>query len=251
MFRVVIIDDEPMARERIHALLKEERDMEVAAECRNGIEAASVINQIKPDLIFLDIQMPGMNGFEVLEEIDKDSMPEIIFVTAYDQYTLDAFSAHALDYLLKPFDDERFKEALNYARSRLKSVSTSAVDQTSLLSLLKKFERDEKYLKRIQVKLNQRIFLVNVNDIDGFEAEGCYVRIRSGEKSYLIRESLSQLGKKLDPRKFVRIHRSTIINIDSIIELQHWSQYEWTALLKNGSKYVVSRNYREKLKNIL
>lgn len=251
MYKVLIIDDEPMARERIRDLLNEESDMEIAGECRNGIEAVSTINRIKPDLIFLDIQMPGMDGFEVLSEIEKEHLPEIIFVTAYDQYTLQAFSAHALDYLLKPFDDERFREALDYTRTRLEQAKSSHIRQSSLVSLIEKLAKEEKYLKRIQVKLNQRIFLVNINDIDSFEAEGCYVRIRTGDTGYLLRESLSTLEKKLDPRKFVRIHRSTIINIDSITELQHWSQYEWVALLKNGGKYVVSRSYREKLKNIL
>lgn len=251
MYKVLIIDDEPMARERIRDLLNEESDMEIAGECRNGIEAVDAINRIKPDLIFLDIQMPGMDGFEVLSEINKEYLPEIIFVTAYDQYTLQAFSTHALDYLLKPFDDERFKEALAYTRTRLEKTKSSHISQSSLASLLEKLAKKEKYLKRIQVKLNQRIFLVNVNDIDSFEAEGCYVRIRTSDTGYLLRESLSTLEKNLDPRKFVRIHRSTIINVDSIIELQHWSQYELVALLKNGSKYVVSRSYREKLKDIL
>ncbi len=251
MFKVLIIDDEPMARERIRDLLNEETDMEIAGECRNGIEAVSAINRIQPDLIFLDIQMPGMDGFEVLSEIDKEHLPEIIFVTAYDQYTLQAFSAHALDYLLKPFDDERFREALDYTRTRLERAKSSHIRHSSLVSLIEKLSKEEKYLKRIQVKLNQRIFLVNVNDIDSFEAEGCYVRIRTGDTGYLLRESLGTLEKKLDPRKFARIHRSTIINIDSITELQHWSRYEWVALQKNGSKYVVSRSYREKLKDIL
>ena len=251
MYKVLIIDDEPMARERIRDLLSEERDIEIAGECRNGIEEVSAVNETQPDLIFLDIQMPGMDGFEVLSEIAKQDLPEIIFVTAYDKYTLQAFSAHALDYLLKPFDDERFKEALHYARTRIEKAKTNHIHHSSLVSFIEKITKEEKYLKRIQVKLNQRIFLVNVNDVDSFEAEGCYVRIRTGDSNYLLRETLINLGKKLDPRKFARVHRSTIVNIDSISELQHWSQFEWMVLLKNGSKYVVSRSYREKLKNIL
>jgi two-component system LytT family response regulator len=251
MYKVVIIDDEPMARERIRDLLNGESDMDIAGECRNGVEAVSTINGINPDLIFLDVQMPGMDGFEVLSQIDKENLPEIIFVTAYDKYTLQAFSAHALDYLLKPFDDERFKEALDYARTRMERKNSTQTPPSSLTSFIKKMEKEEKYLKRIQVKLNQRIFLVNVDEVDSFEADGCYVRIRKGETCYLLRETLSKLEKKLNPRKFVRIHRSTIVNIDSITELQHWSQYEWIALMKNGGKYVISRNYREKLKTIL
>ncbi len=251
MYNVLIIDDEPIARERIRDLLEGEKDIKVAGECRNGIEAAAAIVETKPDLIFLDIQMPGKNGFEVLTEIDGENLPEIIFVTAYDNYTLQAFSAHALDYLLKPFDDERFYEALQYARTRMEQVRANPHQPTSLVSLIEQLTKGDKYIRRIQVKLNQRIFLVNVNDIHSFEAEGCYVRIRKSENDYLLRESLNSLEKKLAPRKFVRIHRSTIINLDSIIELQHWGQSEWIALLKNGGKYTVSRRYREKLKNIL
>lgn len=251
MYKVLIIDDEPMARERIVELLKGEPDIEIAAECRNGLEAVSAVMEHCPDLLFLDIQMPGMNGFEVLSEISGSDLPEIIFVTAFDQYTLDAFSAHALDYLLKPFDDDRFNEALNYARTRMDQKHRVMARQSSLVSFIQKLEKEDKYIKRLQVKLNQRIFLVNVDEIDSIEAEGCYVRIRRGEESYLLRKSLNNLEKKLNPKHFTRIHRSTIVRIDSIKELQHWSQYEWMAILKNGSKYVVSRSYREKLKNIL
>lgn len=251
MYTVLIIDDEPIARERIRDLLENENDMTIGGECRNGIEAASAINETKPDLIFLDIRMPGMDGFEVLSQINKENLPEIIFVTAYDKYALNAFSAHALDYLLKPFDDERFYEALQYARTRMEEKKVNPVQPTSLVSLIEQLAKEEKYIKRIQVKLNQRIILVNVNHIDSFEAEGCYVRIRTIDNNYLLREALNNLEKKLDPGRFVRIHRSTIVNIDSIVELQHWVQNEWIALLKNGSKYVVSRRYREKLKSIL
>jgi two-component system LytT family response regulator len=251
MYKVLIIDDEPMARERIRDLLQEEKDIEIAGECRNGIEAVSVIDEIEPDLIFLDIQMPGMDGFEVLSKISGENLPEIIFVTAYDKYTLQAFSAHALDYLLKPFDNDRFREALQYARTRLEQAKVDPVHRDSLISFIEQLAKKEKYLKRIQVKINQRIFLVNVNDIDSFEAEGCYVRIHTRDTHYLLRETLAHLEKRLDPRKFIRVHRSTIVNIDSITELQHWIQSEWIVLLKSGSKYIVSRSYREKLKNIL
>lgn len=251
MYKVAVIDDEPMARERILDLLKDESDMDVVAQCRNGLEAVSAIAEHCPDLVFLDIQMPGMNGFEVLAEISGTDLPEIIFVTAFDQYTLDAFSAHALDYLLKPFDDERFKEALNYARSRMEQKQAVFSRQSSLVSFIQKLEKEDEYIKRLQVKLNQRIFLLSVDEIDSIEADGCYVRIRKGDESYLLRESLNNLQNKLNPKNFARIHRSTIVNIESIKELQHWSQYEWMAILKNGGKYVVSRSYREKLKNIL
>ncbi|MCP5102944.1 MAG: response regulator transcription factor, partial [bacterium] len=233
MYKVLIIDDEPVARERIRDLLKNEKDIEIAGECRNGLEAVSAIVETKPDLIFLDIQMPGMDGFEVLSEIRKENLPETIFVTAYDNYTLQAFSAHALDYLLKPFDDERFIEALQYARNRMEQKRANPVHPSSLVSLIEKLVKEEKYIRRIQVKLNQRVFLVNVDDIHSFEAEGCYVRIRKSDDNYLLRETLHNLEKKLDPRKFARIHRSTIINLDSLIELQRWTQNEWIALLKN------------------
>ncbi len=251
MYRILIIDDEPMARERIRDLLTKEPDIDIAGECRNGIEAVEAITAQKPDLVFLDIQMPGKDGFEVLAELDREHLPEIIFVTAYDQYTLDAFSAHALDYLLKPFEDERFKKSLDYARTRLEQKVQPGAAPSPVLTFIEKMAREDSYIKRIQVKVNQRTFLINVDDVDSIEAEGCYVRIRSGNDGHLLRESLSSFEKKLDPRKFVRIHRSTIINIDSITELQHWSQYELIALLKNGGKHIVSRGYREKLKNAL
>ncbi len=254
MYKVIIVDDEPMARERIADLLETETDIRVEAQCRNGVEAVEAITECQPDLVFLDIQMPGMDGFEVLAQLDETAIPEIIFVTAYDQYTLQAFSAHALDYLLKPFDDDRFGEALNYARRRIEKKAAPApkpTDTDALLSFIKKMEKQESYLKRIQVKANKRISLVKVETIDSIEAEGYYVRLRCGEADYLIRKSLNQLENQLDPAVFARVHRSTIININAIKELQHWSQSEWMAILKNGAKYVVSRNYRDKLKDIL
>lgn len=260
MYRVLIIDDEPMARERIRLLLDDETDIEIAGECRNGVEALEAIQQSKPDLVFLDIQMPGMNGFEVLSNIEREAWPEIIFVTAYDQYTLQAFSSHALDYLLKPFDDERFKEALDYARSRMQppvpvkpesKTTGKPTDKDPVFSFIREMARRDDYTKRIQVKVNHRILLIDVREIESIEAEGCYVRICHGEAGYLLRESLTSLEQKLDPRQFVRIHRSTIINLDALKEIQHWSPQEWIALLKNKKKYIVSRHYREKLKDIL
>lgn len=256
MYRVLIIDDEPMARERIRELLQDESDIQIAGECRNGVEALEAIREKKPDLIFLDIQMPGMDGFEVLSNLERQEWPEIIFVTAYDQYTLQAFSSHALDYLLKPFDDERFKVALDYARSRIlaqrKMNSTGkTAGKDPVLSFIREMARRDDYVKRIQVKVNQRILLIDVLEIESIEAEGCYVRICHGEAGYLLRESLTSLEQKLDPRQFARIHRSTIINLDALKEIQHWSPQEWIALLKNNKKYIVSRHYREKLKDIL
>ncbi|MCP4213397.1 MAG: response regulator transcription factor [bacterium] len=250
MYRVIIVDDEPMARERIHDLLLEEKDIEICGQCRNGVEAVKAINGMKPDLVFLDIQMPGMNGFDVLGALEGTHVPEIIFVTAYDQYTLQAFTNHALDYLLKPFDDDRFKESLDYARKRLDKNDSTAPKQDDLLSFIQQMKQKENYIKRLQVKVNRRIIFLNVENIDSFEAEGYYVRIRSGAVDYLVRNSLNQLAEQLDPKKFARIHRSTIINIDSLRELQQWSQSELMAILKNGGKYVVSRKYRDNIKNI-
>lgn len=250
-FNVLIIDDEPMARERIRDLLENDTDIQIAAECRNGIEAVESIQNLEPDLVFLDVQMPGMNGLEVLHQLTPDHLPEIIFVTAFDQYTLQAFSAHALDYLLKPFDDERFYEALEYAKKRLSQKQTGDTNQSALLSFIGKLEQKDSYLKRIQVKLNRKIILLSVDQVDSLEAEGSYVRIRSGDKCYLLRESLNNFETKLDPQNFVRIHRSTIVNIDSIKELQHWSKTEWIALMKNGTKYTISRKCREKLSQLI
>jgi two-component system LytT family response regulator len=253
MIRVLIADDEPLARERIATLLQGEKDIEVLGECRNGPEAEAMIHSLHPDLVFLDIQMPGCSGLEVLEKLDAGAMPEIVFVTAYDQYTLQAFAAHAIDYLLKPFDNERFREMLAYARRRLSDEKGGRWIDQALRKLLSDLRSPvaSPFLSRIPLRQNQGIRFVEVADLICCEAEGSYVRLFTEDRNYLIRENLGALEKKLDPGKFVRIHRSSLVRVDAIRELQSWSPHEWLAVLANGRKYIVSRAHRERLKEIM
>ncbi len=245
--RTLIIDDEPLARERIRALLEKEADIEVLAECANGLEALRVIQSARPDLLFMDVQMPELDGFEVLEHLAHETIPAIIFVTAYDQYALRAFEVHALDYLLKPFDRERFEKALQRARQQLQRENAGDLHQRLQL-LLEELQRDRKYLERLVVKSSGRVFFLKVEEIDWIEAAANYVRLQVGRESHLLRETIKGLEAKLDPAKFLRLSRSTIVNVDRIKELQPWSNNgEYAVLLKSGARLTSSRSYRERL----
>jgi two-component system LytT family response regulator len=253
MIRVLIADDEQLARERIANLLSGEAGIEIAGECRNGPETVEMINSLRPDLVFLDIQMPGYDGLEVLEKISSGPVPEIVFVTAYDQYTLQAFAAHAIDYLLKPFDNERFREMLRYARKRLSSSQSGSGLDPELKRLLAEMRAgsSSQWLERIPLRQSQSIRFLDVAQLVCCEAEGSYVRLFTADQNFLIRENLGNLERKLDPSKFTRIHRSSLVRVEAIRELQSWSDHEWLAVLSNGRKYVVSRARREKLKKIM
>jgi len=253
MIRALIADDEPLARERIAALLARERDIDVLGECANGPEALEMIRRLAPDLVFLDIQMPGFSGLEVLEKLDMERMPEIVFVTAYDQYALQAFAAHAIDYLLKPYDNERFGEMLDYARRRLGERKRGREIDQALRELLADVSsrNASPYLSRIPLRQGGGIRFVEAAELLCCEAEGSYVRLITATQQHLIRENLGSLEKKLDPAKFIRIHRSSLVRIDAIRELQSWSAHEWLAVMANGRKYIVSRAHRERLREIL
>ena len=253
MIRVLIADDEPLARERIAILLQGEQDIEILGECRNGPEALEMIRKLRPDLVFLDIQMPGCSGLELLDQLAACEMPEIVYVTAYDQYTLQAFAAHAIDYLLKPFDNERFREMLAYARRRLSAGKGGLGIDPALRQLLSDLRSPgvSPYLSRIPLRHGQGIRFVEVMELVCCEAEGSYVRLFTKDQSYLIRENLGKLEKRLDPAKFVRIHRSSLVRVDAIRELQNWSAHEWLAVLANGRKCIVSRAHRDRLKEIM
>lgn len=252
MIRVLIADDEPLARERVATLLQNENDIQVLGECRNGPEALEMIRSLRPDLVFLDIQMPGCSGLEVLEKLNMDEMPEIVFISAYDQYTLQAFTAHAIDYLLKPFANERFRQMLAYSRRRLREKASGLEMRQAMQALLADLRPgDLPYASRIPLRQNQGIRFVEVSELICCEAEGSYVRLFTEGRQHVIRENLGNLEKKLDPAKFIRIHRSSLVRIDAIRELQSWSAHEWLAVLVNGRKYIVSRAHRERLKEIM
>ncbi len=248
--RAVIVDDEPLARRRIRSLLVEAEDVEVIAECANGKEAIQAIEESPPDLLFLDIQMPELDGFDVLQAIGVGHVAVVIFVTAYDQFALRAFEAHALDYLLKPFDDERFEAALERARERIRQQQGGDLDRR-LRALLEEVRGDRGYLQRLVVPSGRRSVFIRTEEIDWIEAERNYVRLHVGGRSYLLRENLSHIEAALDPAKFCRIHRSTIVNIDRIQAVESLFQGEYLVVLHDGTKLTSGRSYRRSLHALL
>jgi two-component system LytT family response regulator len=248
--RVLLVDDEPLAREMIREMFKDDAEVEVVGECVNGREAIEAIQEHNPDLIFLDVQMPEIGGFEVLEALKSVHVPHVIFVTAYDQYAVRAFEVHALDYLLKPFDRERFDSAWRRAKAHILATRNGEMDQR-ILAILEELKAGSKYIERLVIKSGGRVFFLDTDDIDWIEAEGNYVSVHTGKKSHLLRETISSLESQLDPKKFLRIHRSSIIKIDRIKELQPWFHGEYRVILLDGTQLTLSRNYRENLQEAL
>ena len=248
--KVLVADDEPLARERLAGLLSQEPDIEVVGQARDGEEAVTAIHDDSPDLVFLDVQMPQMSGFDVIEAVGSDKMPLVIFVTAYDQHALKAFQVRALDYLLKPFDRERFKDALGRARKQLERDENGDLGRR-LLALVKDLRRDQPKSDRLVVKSGGRLFFLRTDEIDWVEAAGNYVRLHVGPGSHLLRETMNAIEGRLDPEKFFRIHRSRIVNMERIQELQPWLNGEYAVLLRTGTRLTLSRGYREKLQDRL
>jgi two-component system LytT family response regulator len=248
--RVLIVDDEPLARKRIKRMLAGDVEVEIVGDCASGHEALAMIRDREPDLVFLDIQMPEMDGFSVLKAVAPDRMPLIIFVTAYDQYALRAFEFYALDYLLKPFDRRRFEKAMQRARERILKEKGDEMNQRTI-ALLEEIKARSHHLSRLVVKAGGRVFFIKTEEIDWIEAEGKYVRLHVGKESHLLREAISSLEAQLDPAKFLRIHRSTIVNIDRIRELQPWFHNEYRVILRDGTELMLSRSCRKKLGDLL
>lgn len=248
--RLLIVDDEPLARQKIRTLLAADPEMEIVGECANGVEAVAAVQSLRPDLMLLDVQMPQVDGFAVLDALKSDYLPLVIFVTAFDHYAIQAFEVHALDYLLKPFDRERFEAAIEHAKTYIRGTRDDHLDRR-ILSLLKQIEADSKHLERLVVKSGGRVFFLLTGEIDWIEAEGNYVKVHTGGKSHLLRESISGLEAQLDPKEFIRIHRSTIVNLRRIRELQPWSHGEYHVILHNGTELTLSRNYRDNLQNVI
>jgi two-component system LytT family response regulator len=251
--KTVIVDDEPLARRNLRLLLEKDPQIEIVDECRNGLEAVRAIQNLTPDLIFLDIQMPEMDGFDVLEKIDAQQILSIIFVTAFDQYALKAFEVHALDYLLKPFDDARFQKALQNAKAQIEKREINKLG-TKLLALLEDrmqnrqlHSQEKTYLTRLMIKLANRVILLNVNEVDWIEADGNYAKLHVGRKAHMLREKMHDLEARLDPEKFVRIHRSIIVNLDRIKELHPHFNGDYIILLADGTQLKLSRSRREHL----
>ena len=244
--RTIIVDDVDLARERIKILL-DDAEFEVVAECANGREAIKAISSLKPDLVFLDIQMPKISGFEVVETIGVEEMPPVIFVTAYDEFALRAFEVNAVDYLLKPFDEARLNKAVARARREIGRPPPAGEVEEKLRRLLKEVRPEQKYLKRIPVRSARHTTLVLTEEIDWINSAGHYLELHAGGEKHLIREKLSRLEAQLDPEKFARIHRSIIVNLDSIKSLHPLFNGDHVVVLKNGQKVNSSRTYHEKL----
>jgi len=244
--RAAIVDDEPLARRRIRNLLTGERDVEVIAECANGNEAIESLEASLPDVLFLDIQMPEIDGFDVLQAVGVGHVPAVIFVTAYDRFALRAFEAHALDYLLKPFDDERFEAALQRAREQIRQHRGGDLDRR-LVALLETVRGDHGYLRRLVVPAGHRSVFLRTEQIDWIGAERNYIRLHVGGRSYLMRENLSRIASALDPKVFCRIHRSTVVNIDRIQAVESLFRGEYLVVLHDGTKLTSGRSYRGNL----
>ena len=247
----MIVDDEPLARNIVRRMLESRKDFEIVGECENGYEAINAINAGATDLVFLDVQMPEIDGFAVLESCKESKhLLHIIFVTAYDKYAVHAFEVHALDYLLKPFDHDRFDEALERAREHLRFENGGALNE-KILALLSENKTQTNYIERLIIKNEGRVFFLKTDEIEWISAEGNYVALHAGKKTHLFREAISTIATQLDPRKFQRIHRSVIVNLDSIHEPQPWFRGDYKVILKDRTELKLSHRYRENLMKYL
>jgi len=240
--RVLIADDEELARTGIRQLLAARPGTEVVAECANGLETVAAIVEHTPDLVFLDVQMPGFDGFEVIEQVGTDTMPPVIFVTAYDAHALRAFETHAVDYLLKPIDPDRFRAALDRARTRIAS--------TKLRALVEDGSRDTP-LQQIAVKHDGRISFVKVEAIDWIEATGNYVTLHAGAATHIVRHTLERLAQRLGSQRFIRIRRDAVVRLDAIKSLEPYLKGSYVILLRDGGKLLSSRSFAARLKELL
>jgi two-component system LytT family response regulator len=262
--RVVVVDDEELGRDRLETLLAEQADIAVVGTAADGRAAVEVIERERPDLVFLDVQMPEMDGFEVVESLELERMPAIVFVTAYDAHALRAFEVHALDFLVKPFDQTRFEKALEHARGQIARLDARESEphaageagaaraagtpmDAQLMAVLEELRAQRNYPERLIVKTGGRVFFVRVDDVDWVEASGNYVKVHAKGEAHLIRESMKNMEARLDPKRFVRIHRSAIVNIDRIKELEPWFHGEYIVIMRDGTRLTASRVFSDRL----
>ena len=250
--RSLIVDDEPLARRRVRAFLRSEPDLEIVGECRNGEETVAAIGALRPQLVFLDVQMPGMDGFGVLQALDPHKLPLIVFVTAHDQYAVRAFEKRALDYLLKPFSHSRFRDAVARAREHFTANDGSDFEER-LRQMLADTRGSGESLpaRRLAIKTGARVVLLDPARIDWFEAEGDYVRVHAGREAYLTRQTLNRFEMQLGAGRFVRVHRSAIVNIDFVKEIHPLPGGDHALILRDGNRLTLSRGYREHLERLL
>lgn len=246
--RVLIADDEPLGRARLRMLLAQEPWVEIVAECADAPATIAAIEKLRPELVFLDVQMPGGSGFDVIETVGAARMPFVIFVTAFDRYALRAFDVHALDYLLKPFDRDRFRDALTRARERIDRHPNGDLERR-LLALVTDLKPGPQPLERFVIKSGGRVFFLRAADIEWIEAAGNYVKLHIGAETHVFRETMNSLEARLDPSVFFRIHRSHIVNIERVRELQPWFNGEYVVFLTSGARLTLSRGYRDKLQD--
>jgi len=250
MLRTIIADDERLARKKLRILLSSEPGIEIVAECSDGKETLTALGARKPDLLLLDVQMPDMDGFGVLRAIPPDEMPVVIFTTAYDQYAVKAFETHALDYLLKPFDRDRLHSAIN--RARVEFLRSRGRETTSrILDFLTQNKPEPQVDRRLAFKSGGRVVFLDLDEIDWLSAAANYVTLRVGAESYLLREGIGHISERLDPKKFVRIHRSTIVNVKKIKQVEPVNSGEFIVVLKDGKELSCSRGYRAGLQQLI
>jgi two-component system LytT family response regulator len=246
--RTLIVDDEPLARQRVRDLLAGESEFAVAGECEDGFEAVAGIAELQPDVVYLDVQMPGLSGFDVLQQLDPP-LPVIVFTTAYETYAVRAFEANALDYLLKPLDAARFHESAARVRAALSGDRGEWSDR--IAALLARLEKRDEVLRRLVLKSGGRVFFIDVRDVDWFEAAGNYVSVHAAGASHLVRMTMNALEEKLDSRAFVRIHRGVIVNVQRIAELETRFRGDFVVVLKSGKKLDMARTYRDRLRAVM
>lgn len=246
--RALIVDDEPLARRGVSLRLQKFADIKIVGECGDGLSAMEKILELSPDVVFLDVQMPGMNGFEVLRSLPKENLPGVIFLTAYEEHALQAFEVHALDYLLKPVDEERFAAAIDRARRLMDSASKTRMAERILAMLGR---TSEKYTSRFVVRTGSRIQIVLVEDTDWISAAGDYTELHVRGRAHLLRETMNSLQQRLDPAKFLRIHRSRMVRTGCIVELRGIDNREYMVKLSDGSEHRSSRTYADRLEQWL
>lgn len=251
-FRVGIADDEPLARERIRSLLDGRPEYEIVVECSDGAEAATALRERDLDVFFLDVQMPDLDGFQALEAAEGASLPIIVFVTAFHDYAIRAFEVRALDYLLKPFDRARFDETLLRVKEQL-ATRRARLLAPDVVQLLRELSAgtSETYISRFPVKSRGEIYFVRADDVDWIDADGNYVALHAAGRTHLVRETIKSVESRLDPAKFVRVHRSAIINVDRLKKLQPYFHGEYVVTLNDGTTLTSSRSYSDRLRALV
>lgn len=250
LLQVLIADDETLSRHRLRRLLGRDPELSIAGECGSGQECLDFLASQRADLVFLDVQMPGMDGFAVIDAVGRERMPSIIFVTAYDQFALRAFEVHALDYLLKPFEEKRLAESVRRAKSYIMGRKAET-DQEGLRRVLQAAQPAARYPDRFAVKHAQKLIIIRAEQVDWIQAADNYVTLHCGHEIHTLRETMNSLERTLDPAKFLRIHRSAIVNLDRVKALQPWFRGDYRVLLTNGVQLTLSKSYRQALKERL